>query len=124
MDQFVHYIRGKVCRYQVLNFFFIWEVDSNWDPRIQARWPTALYLSFKFMGLFRSPASLQRVTIPLSLASFIYSGSMLAKPKVCILTFSTLGIHIKCVPIFSFWHRSSCMRESSLSSSCAACTAD
>ncbi len=71
--------------------FFFSEVGPNWDLRTQARWPIALYLSFKFIGLFRSHAPLPRATIPLSLASFICSGSILAKPKVCILTFSNTG---------------------------------
>ncbi len=64
---------------------------SHWDPRTQDHWPIALYLSFKFIGLFRSPALLPMAIIPLSLASFIYSGSILVKPKVCILTFSNIG---------------------------------
>ncbi len=38
-----------------------------------------------------SSAPLSRATIPLSLASFICSGSILAKPNVCILTFSSTG---------------------------------
>ncbi len=64
---------------------------SNWDPRTQAHWPLP-YISLEIhRGLFRSPALLQRVTNRLSLASFIYSGSILVKPKVCILTFSNTG---------------------------------
>ncbi len=42
-------------------------------------------------GLFRSPVTLPRAKLPLSLASFICSGSILAKPKVCILIFSNTG---------------------------------
>ncbi len=42
-------------------------------------------------GLLRSPAPLSRTTIPLSLVSYICSGSILAKPKVSILTFSNTG---------------------------------
>ncbi len=41
--------------------------------------------------LFRSPAPFLRATIPLSFASFICSRSILAKPKVCIFTFSNTG---------------------------------
>ncbi len=74
--------------------------------------------------LFRKPAPLPRATIPLSLESFICSGSILAKPKVCVITFPTPGIRIECVPTFPFLHRISCMRESLLTSSCAACTAE
>ncbi len=53
--------------------------------------PLPLYLSFKFIGLFRRTASLLRSTISLSLASFICSRYILANPKVCILTFSNTG---------------------------------
>ncbi len=31
-------------------FFFFCEVGPNWDLRTQARWPIALYLSFKLVG--------------------------------------------------------------------------
>ncbi len=106
------------------DLFFCCEVALYWDTRTQAHWSTAPYLSFKFIGLLRSPALLRRATIPLSLTSFICSRSMLAKPKVCILAFPTPGIRILCVPTFPFLHLISCTRESSLSSSCAACTAD
>ncbi len=62
--------------------YFFCEVGPHWDPRTQACWPIALYLSFKFIGgLFRSPATLPRTTIPLSLASFMCSGSIPAKPQ-------------------------------------------
>ncbi len=58
----------------VINFFLLLD-GSHWDPRTQAHWPIVLY--------FRRPASLPRDTISLSLASFICSGSILVKPKVC-----------------------------------------
>ncbi len=38
-------------------------------------------------GLFRSPSLLPRARTPISLARFICSGSILAKPKVCIGNF-------------------------------------
>ncbi len=80
-------------------FFFFCEVGPNsWT---QARWPITLYLSFKFIGLFRSPAPLPRAMIPLSFASFICSGSILANPNVCILTFSnTRHLHKMCTDVF------------------------
>ncbi len=95
---------------------------SQLGPRTQANRPLPYTSHLNSLGIFRSPAPLLRATIPLSLASFICSGSILAKPKVCILTFSNAG-H-SCVPTFPFLLRTSSMRESSLFSSCAACTAD
>ncbi len=79
------------------SFFFLRGRFS--ELRTQAHWAIALCLSFKFIGLFTSPASLPRATIPLSLASLICSGSILAKPKVCILTFSTGHSYRMCTDV-------------------------
>ncbi len=51
-------------------------------------------------GLFRSPASLPRATIPLSLTSFICSGSILAKPKVCLTFYNTGYSRRMCTDVF------------------------
>ncbi len=82
-------------------FYFFWEVGPNWDPRTQVRWPIALYLSFKFIeGYLGVQPPYRRTTIPLSLASFICSGSILAKLNVCILTFSnTRHSHRMCTDV-------------------------
>ncbi len=37
-------------RFFLFFYFLFYEVGPNWDPRTQARWPIALYLSFKFIG--------------------------------------------------------------------------
>ncbi len=106
-------------------FFFFWEMDPRWNPRNHTHWPIALYLSFKFIGCYLGvQPPLPRAMISLSLASFICSGSILVKPKVCILTFSNAGHSRRMCTYVSFLHRISCMRKSLLSSPCAACTAD
>ncbi len=38
----------ELLKFFIFSFFF--EVGLNWDPRTQARWPIAPYLSFKFIG--------------------------------------------------------------------------
>ncbi len=84
-----------------LRIFFC-RVGFHWEQRTQAHWPIALYLSFKFIGLFRSPHPLPREAIPLSLASFICSGCILAKPRVCVLTVSNTRLsHRMCTSISS-----------------------
>ncbi len=67
---------------------FFWEDGSNWDLRTQALCSIALYPSFKFIGGYSTVQPIPRATILLSLASFIWSGSILVKPMVCILIFS------------------------------------
>ncbi len=80
--------------------FFFCEVDLDWDPRTQARWPIAPYLSFKFIGGYLGVLPPYQATIPLSLTSFICSGSILTKPKVCILIFSnTRHSHRMCTDV-------------------------
>ncbi len=69
---------------------FFCEVNPHWDPRTQAYWPIALYLSFKFIGLFRSPAPLLSHN-PAQPRLFYLFRSILTKPEVCILTFSNTG---------------------------------
>ncbi len=82
----------------ILYFFVRWV--PHWDPRTQSDWPVALSLSFKFVGLFRSPTPLLKAIILLSLASFICSRSILAKPNVCIPTFSnTWHSHRMCTDV-------------------------
>ncbi len=49
-----------------------------------------------------SPAPLTKAVIPLSLALFICPGSILAKPKVCILTFSNTRRSYRTVTDVSF----------------------
>ncbi len=59
-----------------------------------------LYTSRIHTALFRNLVPLPRAMILLSLASFICSGSILTKPKVCILTFSnTEHSHRKCIDV-------------------------
>ncbi len=65
-----------------------------------------------------------RAMTMLSLASFICSGSILAKLEICILTFSNTGHSHRMCTTFPFLHRFSCMMESLLSSLCAAYNAD
>ncbi len=77
---------------------------------------TLPYSSFKFTGVFRSPFFLPRAS-PL----LFVPGPPLQSPRSASLPFRTLGIHVECVPMFSFLHRISSMRESLL---CAAYTAD
>ncbi len=78
-------------------YIFFCEVGPNWDPRTQA---TGILPYTIHRVLFRSPAPLPRDTIPLSLASLVCSGSILAKPKVCILTFSnTQHSHRMCTDV-------------------------
>ncbi len=67
-------------------------MGPDWNSRTQARWPIALHPSFKFIGGYLGVQSLlPGATIPFNLASFIYFGSILAKPTVCILIFSNTG---------------------------------
>ncbi len=99
-----------------MRIFFLGEVSPHWDPRTQAYWPIALYFSFKFIGccLEAQPpyrGSRSRSASPLL---FVPDPSW-QKTRAASLLFPTLGIRIGCVPIFSFLHRISCMRESLLS---------
>ncbi len=97
---FLYFFSPASRRNTCSDFFFSCEVGSHWDPRTKAHWPITLSLWFKFIRLFRSPATLRRAMIPLSLASFICSGSILGKPKVCILTFSnTWHSHRMCTDV-------------------------
>ncbi len=72
-------------------FFFFARWVSTGTPGFRPAGPLPHTSHLNSYGLFRSPAPLLRATILLSLASFICSGSILAKPKVCILTFSNTG---------------------------------
>ncbi len=67
-----------------LNIFFC-------EPGFKPAGPLPYTSHLNSQGVCRSPAPLPRATIPRSLTSFIYSGSILAKPEVCILTFSNTG---------------------------------
>ncbi len=85
----------------------------------------ALYLSFKFIGgclgvrpPYQRPQS--RSASPLL---FVPDPSW-QSPTSASLPFPTPSIHIACVQMFPFQHRISCMRESLVSSSCAAFIAD
>ncbi len=105
--------------------FFFCEVGPNWDSRTQARWPIALYLSFKFLegylGVqppYRGPQF--HSTSPL----FFVPDPSWQNPRSASLPFPTPGIRIECALSFPFLHRISCMRESLLSSSSTACTVD
>ncbi len=82
-------------------FFFFCKVGPNWDPRTQACWPITPYLSFKFIGVFLGVLPPYRGPWSRSASSLICSGSILAKPKFCILTFSNTGhSHRMCTDVF------------------------
>ncbi len=106
-------------------FFFFCEMGPNWDHRTQARWLIALYLSFKFIGgyLGIQPPYRGPQYCSASPLLFVLDPSR-QSPRSASLPFPTPSIRIEYVPIFPFLHRISCMRESKLSSSCAAFTAD
>ncbi len=123
---FTFHVRVFRWTFTFFFFFFFGEVDPNWNPRTQALWSIALYLSFKFIkGYFGGPAPVPR---PRSHSDspllFVLDPSWQNRPRSAPSPFATSGIRTKCVPTFRFLHRISCMRESFLSSSCAACTAD
>ncbi len=118
---------GPIWSFSKKKFYvFFCEVGPDWDPRTQARWPIAPYLSFKFikgylgvsLSPYRGPRS--RSASPLL---FVLDPSW-QNPRSASLPFPTPGIRIECVLMLTFLHRISCMRKSLLSSSCAACTAD
>ncbi len=105
---------------------FFCEVVPHWHPRTQAHWLIALSLSFKFTGGYLWVQPLYRGPWSHSASPLVFcSTSILTKPEVCILTFSNTGhFEWKCIPKFPFLHRIYCMKESFLSSSCAAYTAN
>ncbi len=107
-----------ICPHEIFAFC---EVRPHWDLRTKVYWPIALYL-FKFIGgclgvqpFYRGPRSHSASPLVFVPDPFWQSAR---------LPFPILAIHIECVPMFSFLHCISCMRESLLSSSCAPCTAD
>ncbi len=108
-----------------VNFFFFCEVGPNRDPRTQACWPIALYLSFKYIGgyLEVQPPYRGLWSRSASPTLFVLDLSWQSR-RSASLPFPTPCICVECVTTFPFLHRISCMRESLLSSSCAACTAD
>ncbi len=81
----------------------------------------ALFLLFKFIGGYSAVQPPYQGLQYHSALPLICSGSIKAKPKVSISSsFATPCIHIECLLVFPFPHHISCMRESLLSSSCAA----
>ncbi len=100
-------------------------MDSHWDLRTQAHSPISLSLSFKFIRVYLAVqppywGPWSRSTPPLLFAPDPSSQS----PRPASVPFPTPGIRIEYIPTFPFLHHISYMRESLLSSSCAACTAD
>ncbi len=111
--------------YEKRNFIKIFCVKFFLRGRTQAYWPIVLYLLFKFIGSclkvqppYRGPRSRSA-----SLLLFVSNPSW-QSPRSASLPVPTPGIRIECVPMFSFLHRTSCIKESLLSSSCATCTTD
>ncbi len=76
-------------------------------------------------GCSAGPCCSERCTNCLSIIIYVYSkDSSWQSPRSASLPFPVPDIRIECVPMFPFLHHISCMRESLLSSSCAACTVD
>ncbi len=106
-------------------WFFFNEVGRRWDPRTQASWTIALYLSFKFTRVYLGVQPPYRGSRSRSASPLLFvPDPSWQSSKFASLPFPTPGIRIECVPTFPFLHCISCMRESLLPSSCAACTAD
>ncbi len=102
---------------------FFYEVGSNLDPRTQAYWPIALFLSFKFIGSYSAVQPAYRGLPYWSASPLLFDPDPPRQsPKSASISIPAPGIHIECVP--TFLHHISRMRESVLSSSWAACNAD
>ncbi len=104
------FIKKQLYRY--IFFFFFCQVSNYWDPRTQACWPIASYLSFKFIGdclgvQHPYQGSRSRSAKPLL---FVPDPSW-QSPRSASLPFPTPSIHIECVPMFPFLNRISCMRN-------------
>ncbi len=97
---------------------------SDWNARTQVRWPIALSLSFKFIpGCSAVQFPYQRPQY-YSVSPLLFDPDpSLQNPWSASLSFPTPGIYI-CVLTFPSLHHISCMRDSLLSSSCAAYNAD
>ncbi len=105
--------------------FFLMRWVPHWDPRTQAHWPIALYLSFKFIGGYLGVQPPYRGRRSRSASPLLFVLDLSGQnPKSASLPFPKPCICIECVPTFPFLHRISCMREPLLFSSSAACTAD
>ncbi len=102
-------------------FSFFYKVTSNWDPRTQACWPIPQSFHLNLQGTIKPPRPLTEghntaqygvfylIRIHpdmLSMASFIWFGSIQTKSKVCILIFSnTRHSHRMCSDVsFSASH--------------------
>ncbi len=70
---------------------FFCKEGSYWDPRTQAQWPITLSISFKFIGGYLWAQPPYQRPWSHSLWPLICCRSILAEPKVCILTFSNTG---------------------------------
>ncbi len=87
----------------MINDFFC-EVGPHWDPRTQAHWPVALYLSFKFIGGYLGVQPLYWGSRSHSASPFLLHTSW--QRPICILTFFNTGnSHRMCTDIsFSTTH--------------------
>ncbi len=89
----------------------------------QALWPIFLYFLFKFIMGYLGVQPPYRGPDPAQPRLFYLFRIHLGKPKGLHPTFSNTRHSHRISTDFFFLHRISCMRESLLFSSCAACTA-